>query len=511
MQLSAAALWWIIKRVLVFATIVAVLFGGSLLVKLAVSEFSDFTAVAQTDENLKQVRADRATKEEELQVTEEGYAERVEATKNQTLDELTASTRDIIDKLKNEIVEKKKEIDRLDESLCDGWAEFWEGAGDIIGFETPCAIKKKAFQEAKEQSEQLTEHLNVAKGQLEMLQDPALTPDERLEKVGRSLGEFEDPLFEDQITKLKKEVKALEDEEEGLLRAQDHWVWFVIEQWRSRWMWVVGIALALLLMRPLTKVFNYFVMMPLVTRAAKPLRLSPGEGEDRAQIVVGPAERSLGITLAPGEVLSARAQHLRDVQGTVKATLLYKMRAPFISFAAGLNGHSRVTPNEGGAHMTISDPEESDSYVMRIDFQDHPGLVMHPKHVVGLIGSPRLTTRWRWGWHFLATGQARYILFTGSGSLLVQGISDIIARTPSGEGSKMEQSLVMGFDSRLTVNIKRTENFFSYFVGKEPLVDKVFSGPYPYFWQKTATDGTKNAIEKGFDTFFSAIGKVFGF
>ena len=57
----------------------------------------------------------------------------------------------------------------------------------------------------------------------------------------------------------------------------------------------------------------------------------------------------------------------------------------------------------------------------------------------------------------------------------------------------------------------RTENFFSYFSGKEPLVDKVFSGPYPYFWQKTATDGAKTAIEKTFGFAFSAIGKVLGF
>lgn len=276
-------------------------------------------------------------------------------------------------------------------------------------------------------------------------------------------------------------------------------------------MWFVGAALAILLARPLTRVFNYFVAMPLVTRAAKPVRLSTGEEAARGQIVVGRAVRSLSITLTHGEVLSARAQHLRDVEGKVKARLLYDWKAPFISFAAGLHGLSRVTSDDGVAQMTISDPEVSNSYLIRIDFRDHPGLVMHPRHVVGVVGAPRLKTRWRWGWHFLATGQVRYILFTGSGSLLVQGIGDIIARTPSGEKSKMEQNLVMGFDSRLTVNIKRTENFYSYFIGKEPLVDKVFSGPFPYFWQKTATDGTKNAIEKGFDTFFSAIGKVFGF
>src|SRR5690606_25043586 len=98
-----------------------------------------------------------------------------------------------------------------------------------------------------------------------------------------------------------------------------------------------------------------------------------------------------------------------------------------------------------------------------------------------------------------------------SGSLLVQGIGDIVVPTTSRDESKMEQNLVMGFDSRQTVGIRRTENFVSYLQGKEPLVDEVFSGPYPYFWQKTATDSAKNPIVKGFEAFFSAIGKVLGF
>ena len=276
-------------------------------------------------------------------------------------------------------------------------------------------------------------------------------------------------------------------------------------------MFVVGVALAILLARPLTRVFNYFVAIPLVTLVAKPVRLSVGEESAGAQIVVGDAVRSLGLSLTPGEVLSVRAQHLRNEPENVRGQLLYDWKSPFISFAAGLHGLSRVTSDAGAVEMTISDPEESDSYLMRIDFQDHPGLVMHPKHVVGVLGTPRLKTRWHWGWHFLATGQARYILFAGSGSLLVQGISDIVAPVPSGRASKMEQNLVMGFDSRLTVGIERTGNFISYFQGKEPLVDRVFSGPHHYFWQKTDTDGPKNAIEKGFDTVFSAIGKIFGF
>lgn len=503
-----AALGWIIKRVLAIASIVLVLFGGYLAVTWAVPEL---TEIWQTDEQLEQVQADKATEESALQTTKKNYEERIEEARNESLTGLIELTSAKADELRESIGKLQETVTRASEGLCTDRKKWWEGVLGKVGIPKPCTEAEEAYQKAKAELESHTNALNEVTELIEKLTDPELSVEEKYEIAGSSLDGYVDPEAESQIAELEKTIDDLKIEEERLLKTQDSWVWMVIEIWRDRWVWFVGAGLVLLLARPLTKVFNFFVAMPLVTRVAKPVRLSTGVEADRAKILVGPAKRSLFITLTPGEVLSARAQHVRDVHGKVRGRLLYNWGAPFISFAAGLCVLSRVTSNGGVAQLTISNPKESDSYVMRIDFQDHPGIVMHPKHVVGVIGTPQLKTRWWWGWHFLATGQARYILFAGSGSLLVQGISDIVARTPSGEGSKMEQNLVMGFDSRLTVEIERTENFYSYFQGEEPLVDEVFSGPHPYFWQKTATDGTKNAIERGFDTFFSAIGKVFGF
>jgi hypothetical protein len=51
-------------------------------------------------------------------------------------------------------------------------------------------------------------------------------------------------------------------------------------------------------------------------------------------------------------------------------------------------GLSRLTGDEGGSSATLATPDDPNSYLMRIDFKHHPGVVMHPKHVVGVIGSP---------------------------------------------------------------------------------------------------------------------------
>jgi hypothetical protein len=148
---------------------------------------------------------------------------------------------------------------------------------------------------------------------------------------------------------------------------------------------------------------------------------------------------------------------------------------------------------------------------MRIDFSDHPGLVMRPRHVVGVIGTPELETRWRWGIQSFATWQVRYILFSGTGSLIVQGSGAVVATSPQGGTTRMEQHLVMGFDSRLWVGVNRTEVFWPYLWGRTPLVDDEFTGSHPLFWQKASAAGPGNPVARVFDAFFSALGKVLGF
>jgi uncharacterized protein (AIM24 family) len=136
---------------------------------------------------------------------------------------------------------------------------------------------------------------------------------------------------------------------------------------------------------------------------------------------------------------------------------------------------------------------------------------MHPRHVVGVIGAPELTTRWRWGIQSFATSQVRYIMFAGTGSLIVQGSGDVAATSPGGRSTRMDQNLVMGFDSRLTVGVDRTAVFWPYLRGRTPLVDDEFTGHHPLFWQKSTGDGPSNPIAKTFDALFSVLGKFFGF
>ncbi len=300
-------------------------------------------------------------------------------------------------------------------------------------------------------------------------------------------------------------------EAEDLRQARGSGVGWVVDRWTQSWTWLAWVAAIALFLPPVLRIVSYFVLMPLVTRLHKPIHLAEGSEPAGASLDPNPAVRTLPVQLPPGELLSARSEHVRPVRGKTRGRLLYDWSSPFISFAAGLYGLTRVTGDEDGTAATLATPDDPDSYLMRIDFTDHPGLVMRPRHVVGVIGRPGLSTRWRWGLQALATWQVRYIMFSGTGSLIVQGVGDVVADTPGDRSMRMDQNLLMGFDSRLAYGVNRTEVFWPYLWGRKPLVDDEFTGAHPIFWQKSTTGGPSNPIAKAFDAVFSAVGKILGF
>lgn len=302
-----------------------------------------------------------------------------------------------------------------------------------------------------------------------------------------------------------------DDEVARLEKSKESGVGWVVDQFVGSWKWLLAIAALVLFLPPFLRIVAYFVLMPLVTRLHNPIHLASGSDAANPTLRLGTAGRILPMQLAEGEVLRARSEHVRPVRGSIKGSLLYDWSAPFISFAAGLYGLSRITGDAEGTEATLATPDEPNAYLMRLDFQDHPGIVMRPRHVIGVLGGPELTTRWRWGIQSLATWQVRYVLFAGTGSLIVQGHGDIAATIPGDRATRMEQNLVMGFDSRLTVGVNRTEVFWPYLWGKTPLVDDEFIGSHPLLWQKSSTSGPGNPITNVLNSIFEGIGKVLGF
>jgi hypothetical protein len=499
-RLVSAVLGFVLRKTGKLLAVVLALFLGVLLVQAAVPAIKE----AMTDrERLQRVTAERAALEIILEQLEEDLAD----VQGEEIASLQGTLAAEIDELSDRMADQRSEVeDKVAESEeCSRLRDLVE---DLPLVPNTCDLKEQAAESAQEALKTLESSLAQAEARAAVLRDPDLTPEQKLEQLGVN-GAFSSS--EREIDNTESELAQKRAEERSLEEAQGSGAGWVVDQWARSWRWLAAIALIVIFLPGVLRVVSYFLLMPVVSRLHTPIHLADGSGNAPADLRTTSAQRTLTVELGADEVLSARSEHVRPVQGRIRSHLLYDWSSPFISFAAGLHGLSRITGDAGVTAAVLSTPDDPDSYLMRIDFADHPGVVMHPKHVVGVIGTPELRTRWRWGIQSFATWQVRYIMFAGTGSLVVQGRGDVVATSPQGGSTRIEQHLVMGFDSRLRVGVNRTEVFWPYLRGRTPLVDDEFTGDHQLFWQKAATGGPSHPIARAFDAVFSAFGKLLGF
>ncbi len=500
MRLVSAVLGVVLRKAGVLAALMLSLFLGYLLIQALVPALRE--AVTDRD-RLQQVTEERAALEEDLEQLRSKAAQQ----QDQAIASLQVRIDSEIVEGRRNVTEKKAEIERLRDRQQDvcGFVQ------DLIDLVTPgdaCQTAELAVARADESLDTFERNLGRVKADAAVLDNSDLTPQQKLDRLDEG-GDLSP--VEREIDNKESELVQREAEERSLEDSQASGAGWVVDQWAQSWKWLAAIALLALVLPGVLRIVGYFLLMPVVSRMHKRIHLATGSERATADLRTTAAQRTLTIDLGAGEVLSARSEHVRPVQGKIRSRLLYDWSSPFISFAAGLYGLSRITGDEHVTSAVLATPDDPDSYLMRIDFTDHPGVVMHPKHVVGVIGTPELETRWRWGLQSFATWQVRYIMFAGTGSLIVQGSGDVVATDPRGGSTRMEQSLVMGFDSRLSVGVNRTEVFWPYLWGRTPLVDDEFTGHDPLFWQKSSADGPSNPIARMFDAVFSALGKLLGF
>ena len=499
MRLVSAVLGFVLRKAGVLVALVLSLFLGYLLIQALVPALRE--AVTDRD-RLQQVAEERAALEEDLEALRSAAAQQ----QYDAIAVLQVRVEAEIDEGRRNVTEKTAEVERLRDRQGEVCGILDKIAAAVLPGNA-CKSAEAALEKADESLDTLETNLDEAQATAAVIGDPALTTQQKLDR----LGEGGDESTRRQIDNAESELAQKLAEERSLAESQSTAAGWVVNQWAQSWRWLAAIALLVLLLPGVLRTVSYFLLMPVVTRMHTSIHLAAGSETATAELRTTAAQRTLTIELGAGEVLSARSEHVRPVQGPIHSRLLYDWTSPFISFAAGLYGLSRVTGDQHVSSATLATPGDPDSYLMRIDFEDHPGLVMHPRHVVGVIGTPELKTRWRWGILSFATWQVRYIMFAGSGSLIVQGCGDVVATSPRGRSTRMEQNLVMGFDSRLTVGVNRTEVFWPYLWGRTPLVDDEFTGHHPLFWQKSTDAGPTNPIARTFDALFSALGRLLGF
>ena len=285
--------------------------------------------------------------------------------------------------------------------------------------------------------------------------------------------------------------------------------------WQRRWRQLLLLLLAIWATPYAWRTFQYWVLAPLLARAA-PIRLR--ESTEGGGIRAHQAHRVAPVAVGPGQKLLVRASHVRQVERDVSSTRpFYSMRFPFLSYVADLFLLTEIAndrPDGQPIQVTLADAglESADTYILRIDLEDHPGLVLSPRHLIAVTDGLELQSDWRLGHlHAWARGQVRFISLKGTGSLWIQGFGDVHPEVLTGQESHQAGSAYLCFDGRLQTRSLRRETFVPYLLGRVPLLEVSMKGEGLYAWQKSIHATGTNPVTRAWNAFWSALGRLLGF
>ena len=307
---------------------------------------------------------------------------------------------------------------------------------------------------------------------------------------------------------IERALEATRQEAEGLRAARgpaDR----ILETWNAKRAQILAAALGILLLPLALRSFWYFGLMGLAERG-RSIQLVPPDADGAA--TADPPEPRLTLTVQPGDVLRVRSGFVTRREGTPDTELVFGgWSHPFSSLASGLVTLDRFRPTDTPWHVTLGD-DEPDTQLLVLRLDQHPGFVVHPAHVVAILGQPRVLRRWRLGHlHAWMTFQFRYLLFEGSGAVVLAGLGHLEGESVQGNAAGVASARVLGFDGRLAYRTARTRPFFPYLVGNRPLTEDLFDGEHLFVSGKVDPAGArKDPLQRLLSLVFGALEKALG-
>ena len=283
------------------------------------------------------------------------------------------------------------------------------------------------------------------------------------------------------------------------------------QEWRQLRRQILGLVLFLLLAPYLKRTLWYWVLLPVAERRP-PIRLVDPAAAGHAHVEA--VEPSLAVRVTENRPLLVRPTFVTSHEGQEGHRWIYDWRYPFVSYAAGLVLLNRYTPGDApDADVLVADPLDGHPELMLLTLRDHPGIVLHPRHLVGVQGPVTVRSVWRFGSvHAWATLQFRYLLFGGTGALVLSGGGHIRGQQLDAGDLRTLQSRVLGFDSRLAYATKRTGSFVQYLLGRaEPIEDRHAGDGLVLTQTALPADAARSPVERALDAILGGLGKLLGF
>ncbi len=315
----------------------------------------------------------------------------------------------------------------------------------------------------------------------------------------------------------------------GTLRASERENWLgrqlsaVANDARSAALMALQVLAAAIAVPILIKAFFYFLLAPIASRRP-PIALLPhvkgfiGRRPGPASNSAGrddTVSRTVGID-AFSELL-VHPEYLQSTPHEARCDTKWFLSNRFwlASLAAGLSAVTRIR-SDGESLVVLSATHDPLSEIEAIELPPESAIVLQPRHVVGVLQQrdrpAKITSHWRLGsLHAWLTWQLRYLVFHGPATLIVSGCRGV--RVEAAEiGRGINQAATIGFSANLKYFSRRSETFFGYLSGKQPLLHDSFAGADgSYIYQEIpVAPGRAGVTARGLEGFTDGLLKVFG-
>ncbi|MCP5471044.1 MAG: hypothetical protein H7A18_03025 [Sinobacteraceae bacterium] len=246
----------------------------------------------------------------------------------------------------------------------------------------------------------------------------------------------------------------------------------------------LGILAAALLLPVAIKALFFYVLAPLAARQP-PVRVRP---DPQAAVFPLPQQSSTAATLelAPDETLLVQPDYLQSssLSAHKRTQWLLNPALPFASLASGMFALTRITaaPGSDGTRVVVAARHDPLSELAVLELPAGAALVLQPRGLAGVAlpatAPLRITRHWRLGsLHAWLTLQLRYLVFHGPCRLVLEGCRGVLIETPQpGQPRLISQAATLGFSANLDYRNTRSETFIAYLLGRDALLNDLFSG-----------------------------------
>jgi len=269
--------------------------------------------------------------------------------------------------------------------------------------------------------------------------------------------------------------------------------------------------LAIILLPLVWRIVAYFVFAPLAQRS-RPIRIHAGAAGGFA-----PADTSrvsVEIVLKQSEEALVRQGFLQSssLRGSKRTRWLLDWSRPFMSLSSGLRFLTAIRgADERVSVSAVSDPLAE---LAVLNIPADAAVVVRPSALAALVepsGTPlRITSHWRlFSLPAWLTLQLRFLAFHGPIRAVLKGGRGVRIE-PAESGRMVGQKQLIGFATTSGYSVIRSETFWPYFFGREPLLKDRIEGGDGIVLVEEAPLAGKSGLSRGLKGGLDALLKVFG-